>query len=280
MSPYPWISEKPTPTFFAEMNAVNIPTGSDSTSGRGADGKFTKGNKGGPGNPYNRQVAAIRRALLNAVTPEEIHYLARSLIDRALEGNLAAAKLLLSYLIGKPGPAVDPDTLDQQEWQLHEQAAVPVAQLNELLNQVPADTANAIVQNSWPAVANGCLHSSKQETSAQSVEEANSVISSNGTPPTDALAPADAAPAQPTEDTHKPNSTHSDSPKRSKRQHSQVPAPTANGVIPNGPIDSNGQDEVTCGSLPPPTTGSPPAAGGGWQHLLAQIVQRAGLHPQ
>lgn len=280
MSPYPWISEKPTPMFFAEMNAVNIPTDSDGNSGRGADGKFTKGNKGGPGNPYNRQVAAIRRALLNAVTPEEIHYLARSLIDRALEGNLAAAKLLLSYLIGKPAPAVDPDTLNQQEWQLHEQAAVPVAQLNELLNQVPADTANAIVQNSWPAVADARLHSTKQKSSAQPVAEANSVIRSNETPSTDALAPADAAATQSTEDAHEPNSTHADSPKRSKRQHSQVTAPTANGVIPKGPIHLNGQAEATCGSLPPPTTGSPPAAGGGWQHLLAQIVQRAGLHPQ
>jgi hypothetical protein len=41
--------------------------------------------------------------------------LARSLHERALEGDTAAARLLLSYGVGRPGPAADPDTLDRHE---------------------------------------------------------------------------------------------------------------------------------------------------------------------
>src|SRR5207302_6485249 len=35
---------------------------------------------------------------------------------KAREGDVAAIKLLLSYTIGKPTDAPDPDTLDQHEW--------------------------------------------------------------------------------------------------------------------------------------------------------------------
>src|SRR5215475_9876903 len=85
-------------------------------SGRAADGRFAKNNKGGPGNPFNRQVAALRQALLQRVTTEDIEEILAVLLIKAKSGDLAAIKLLLSYTIGKPGPAVEPDTLDQQEW--------------------------------------------------------------------------------------------------------------------------------------------------------------------
>jgi hypothetical protein len=41
--------------------------------------------------------------------------LARSLHERALEGDTAAARLLLSYGVGRPAAAADPDTLDRHE---------------------------------------------------------------------------------------------------------------------------------------------------------------------
>src|SRR5262245_19879681 len=80
-------------------------------SGRGPDGRFTKGNFGGPGNPFARQTAALRQALLNKVTAQEIEAIADKLMQLAKEGTVAAAKLLFLHTIGKPAPAVEPDHL-------------------------------------------------------------------------------------------------------------------------------------------------------------------------
>jgi hypothetical protein len=120
---------------------------------RTSDGRFAKNNKGGPGNPFNRQVAALRKALLNAVTPTVLEEIVAILIGKAKSGDLAAIKLLLSYTIGKPGAAVDPDTLDQQEWQMHQEAAVKPQQVDELMTSVPGATANAVAQIAWPCTA-------------------------------------------------------------------------------------------------------------------------------
>jgi len=86
------------------------------TETRNAKGQFGIGNPGGPGNPFARQVAALRQALLDSVTPTDIAAVAKALIQRAAEGNVQAAKLLLSYAIGKPGPAPEPDRMDADEW--------------------------------------------------------------------------------------------------------------------------------------------------------------------
>jgi hypothetical protein len=43
---------------------------------------------------------------------------ARKVRDQALAGDVAAGKVLLSYVVGKPAPAADPDRLDLDELQL------------------------------------------------------------------------------------------------------------------------------------------------------------------
>src|SRR5262249_42545557 len=88
--------------------------------GRDAGGRFARGNKGGPGNPHARRVAALRSALLEALTPERMQTLAERLYDRPLAGDTAAAKLLLAYALDRPAPAVDPDRLDLDEWRLRQ----------------------------------------------------------------------------------------------------------------------------------------------------------------
>ena len=52
---------------------------------------------------------ALRRAFYDAVTPADLQALARHLITQAKGGNLAATKLLLLWLLGKPGEAVNPN---------------------------------------------------------------------------------------------------------------------------------------------------------------------------
>ena len=85
---------------------------------RAKGGRFAKGNPGGPGNPFARRVAGLRAALLDVVTVERLQALATKLYDLALGGDVAAAKLILCYAIGKPTDVVDPDLLDHQEFKL------------------------------------------------------------------------------------------------------------------------------------------------------------------
>jgi hypothetical protein len=96
-------------------DAATQPQGTPGTNGRDSAGRFAKGNGGGPGNPFARQVAELRRAALAATTPAKIAEVIGQLEKQALEGDVAAAKLYLSYTLGRPAAAVDPDTLDVQE---------------------------------------------------------------------------------------------------------------------------------------------------------------------
>jgi hypothetical protein len=97
--------------------AAKPDSGSAPQSGRGPDGRFCKGNPGGPGNPFARAVAALRQEFLKAVTSEDISGIARAMIQKAKEGDVAAAKVVLQYTLGKPAGTVDPDRLDEMEWQ-------------------------------------------------------------------------------------------------------------------------------------------------------------------
>ena len=75
-------------------------------NGRSANGRFGKGNPGGPGSPYSKKVHALRRALLEAVTEDEIKQVVAALLREAKLGNVQAARELLSRCLG-PAEAVD-----------------------------------------------------------------------------------------------------------------------------------------------------------------------------
>ena len=87
-------------------------------SDRDESGRFTKGNKGGPGNPYARQVAAMRSTLLAAITEDDLREVATALLSRAKAGDTSAAKLLFSYVVGRPDAPVNPDRLEIEEAKL------------------------------------------------------------------------------------------------------------------------------------------------------------------
>jgi hypothetical protein len=88
------------------------PETADGAKGRDSKGRFTRGNKGGPGNPFAASVAKLRQAALEIVTPQEIQGVFRVLLLRAQTGHLASIKLLLAYTIGQPAATVDPDEID------------------------------------------------------------------------------------------------------------------------------------------------------------------------
>src|SRR5687768_14890564 len=92
-----------------------------STSQRDDKGRFTAGNQGGPGNPFARRVGELRRAMLMAVSVEKIQEIINALMDKATEGDVPAARLVLSYVLGKPETVADPDRGDAHEWSLEKE---------------------------------------------------------------------------------------------------------------------------------------------------------------
>lgn len=68
---------------------------------------FEKGWKGGPGNPHAAQTSILRAALLAAVTPEDIHDIARTLIKSAKGGDIGAIKELFDRTMGKASQPVE-----------------------------------------------------------------------------------------------------------------------------------------------------------------------------
>jgi hypothetical protein len=126
-------------------------SGKDS-SGRETNGRFAKGNPGGPGNPHGRRVAAARRAFFDVAEPL-FPVIVRQVCEQALRGDRISQRLVIEYLLGRPAAASDPDRVDVEERQLANESAVP---LDELLKQqtdtIPAETANEIMANIGPVM--------------------------------------------------------------------------------------------------------------------------------
>jgi hypothetical protein len=123
----------------------------DAPAGRDAKGRFTKGNPGGPGNPFARHVAKLRSALVQCVSEEDIGRIAQGLLVNAKLGHLPSIRILLLYVLGKPSGTVNPDTLDIEEWrQIVQPLAQIMAELPQALMSVPAPTATDMVRTAQP----------------------------------------------------------------------------------------------------------------------------------
>ena len=126
---------------------------SQADPGRDSQGRFTKGNPGGPGNPFYRKQAEFRRAVLALFTPEDVASLLRVMLALGRNGDVAAAKVFLEYVVGKPHKAPDPDREEHHEWQLFAEAP-RLAEVSEVLeNGVPADMANDATRDAVPHLA-------------------------------------------------------------------------------------------------------------------------------
>jgi len=75
------------------------PTGD---SGRDERGRFIVGNDIGIGNPHAKQVARLRSALLDAITPADMKAIISALIEKAKAGDVHAASVLFERVLGKP----------------------------------------------------------------------------------------------------------------------------------------------------------------------------------
>jgi hypothetical protein len=139
--------------------------------GRDHHGRFSKGNAGGPGNPFARQVAALRSALLASVTEQDLEDIAHELVRQAKEGNVAAARLLLSYTLGKPSAAVDPDTLDLHEFELFRRLPDPAPEMAAAPQRLGLPLALKYLRGALPAISATQERMMLGQIRAQEIEE-------------------------------------------------------------------------------------------------------------
>ena len=146
------------------------------SNGRDAKGRFAPGNQGGPGNPFGRRVGELRKAMLAAVSDDDIQAIMRAMIERAKEGHVQAAKLVLSYSIGMPTDTVDPDRADIDEYKVEADKSVAARDLNAVLHGFPADVAKQMLDIVWPCMVHqhgetlNDLHAETERTK-QEIEE-------------------------------------------------------------------------------------------------------------
>ena len=140
-------SEKdPQPTLTDEPNT----TDKESPNSRGASGQFAKGNAGGPGNPHARACAKMLQAFRDNITEEEMLQICRMLFVKAVGGDVSAAKIILSYKIGKPLPAPHPDSIDRDEWDHYQNDAIRQEEMKKVMSSLPTQAGNDIARVSLP----------------------------------------------------------------------------------------------------------------------------------
>jgi hypothetical protein len=102
----------------------------------------------------------LRKALAECISEEDVMDLGRSLYLAARNGDWVAAKLLLSYVIGKPAPPADPDTLEAHEWGVFKALPVNNEDVTALLGGLQANRARTRGVRSrrdvWAGEGSGC----------------------------------------------------------------------------------------------------------------------------
>jgi hypothetical protein len=153
MYPFPH-TPGPSVPFAADPNRQQPdPPGATAATGRDSQGRFTKGNPGGPGNPFYRRQAHLKRVLLEAITDEDVRSVVQVLLGLARGGDLVAIKLYLQYAAGKPAREIEPDKEELHEWGLQKQAP-PLGEVMGLMaTNIPTATANQRVRATMPIVA-------------------------------------------------------------------------------------------------------------------------------
>lgn len=73
-------------------------------AGRDRTGRFAPGNRAGRGNPFAKRIAELHTALLDAVEPRMVEAIAKRMVKSALEGDIAAAKIVLDRTLGRSAP--------------------------------------------------------------------------------------------------------------------------------------------------------------------------------
>ncbi len=98
------------------MSTAPSPNGGNGV--RDTQGRFAKGNPGGPGNPYAKQVARVRSLIVEAVSEEDLRAVIAALVEKAKGGDIVAARELFDRLVGRPATAIAPEQQELEERRL------------------------------------------------------------------------------------------------------------------------------------------------------------------
>jgi hypothetical protein len=126
--------------------------------GRTPGGQFAAGNAGGPGNPHARHCAGMLQAFRDNITEDEMLQICRMLFVKAVGGDISAAKIILSYKIGKPLPAPHPDSIDRDEWDHYQNDAIRDEEMKLVLSSLPTHSGNDIARVSLPIMTAGRMN--------------------------------------------------------------------------------------------------------------------------
>ena len=96
-------------------------TAESAVNGRLPDGTFGRGNNAACGHRRRKQMAVLRSAFTDAITPEDVQAIVTTLLRMAKDGDANAAKLVLDRALGKltaldsedPPPDAPPTVKDQ-----------------------------------------------------------------------------------------------------------------------------------------------------------------------
>ncbi|MFM7151379.1 MAG: hypothetical protein ACKO23_16205 [Gemmataceae bacterium] len=102
-------------------------------------GRFTRGNPGGPGNPFARKTALLRSVAIQCLSTADMQVIVERLIYFAREGHIPAIKLLFQYTLGKPIEGQHPDEVDFDESDDQEPPAT-VDALCDMLRRIEKET--------------------------------------------------------------------------------------------------------------------------------------------
>jgi hypothetical protein len=125
----------------------------------------------------------------------EFESAARAVLICAQRGDMAAAKLLFSYVLGKPAGVVDPDSLDQQEWQLYKQRPVKGQEFLGVLTNFPLDLAVYLLRAALPGMSGDMFRMLAEVFDKQKARE--QAAKEEAAAPAPAAEPAREAPAEP-----------------------------------------------------------------------------------
>jgi hypothetical protein len=87
----------------------SAPSGSTTSSGKDARGRFAPGNAFGRGDPHRRKRAQLQAAIVKLVSADDIAEIMAALIEKAKAGDIAATKEVLDRVFGKPTVAIESD---------------------------------------------------------------------------------------------------------------------------------------------------------------------------
>jgi hypothetical protein len=150
------------------------PPSDTGSNGHDQEGRFAEGNRCAVGNPFARRLAAHRSRLLDAVSDDDVRAVVAVMLENAKAGDVAAARLILTYVVGKPTPVADPDAVDLDEFRLFRQPAEATAILTYAASALPPDMAVRLVHAFRPHLANvtlDALHDQLTAPDAADLEE-------------------------------------------------------------------------------------------------------------